>query len=241
MFEKINAQSRNAEVSDICDQTNLIYNNSSLYNTPYLSKLFAELIPMYNQLVGALNFLKASSELESLDIERDDAVRAPFYLVQGALYNPDATVKKAAETINKVLGNYTLEITRENYSTESAQINSLLKDLSATKLQESIAAIQGLSDLIAALSNAQEKFQTASVEFEKIKSDEADYDNATQLKRKIITFMNSKFICFLEGILVVDEETYGEFAKAIAQLIADKNVIVRKRSKAEKETATTEL
>ena len=114
------------------------YKNTSLSSDAHLSAMFTGLETESALLTGAIKRSKAESELDAKDSDRDQQVRSLFYLVKGMLYHPQPDVKSAAETVEKVLDNYGLDITGESYSTESSLITSLLGDLSKQKIQDAI-------------------------------------------------------------------------------------------------------
>ncbi len=43
--------------------------------------------------------------------------------------------------------------------------------------------------------------------------------------------INNKLVTYLRAMIMVDEPTYGDFARTIAQMIEDNNEVVKKRRK----------
>ena len=55
--------------------------------------------------------------------------------------------------------------------------------------------------------------------------------NATALKKDVIEIINDKIVIYLRAMEIVVPDTYGNFARTIAQIIADNNEVVKKRRK----------
>ncbi len=207
------------------------YKNTGLNSDAHLVKIFSELEPKSAILTSAINRMKADSELEEKDDVRDDNVRALNFLTMGYLHHPNTAVKAAAEEVEKVFDNYGLKITDESYATESSLVNSLLADLAKSKLQAAIAALSGLTGLIAALQAAQTDFEQTRILYEEEKTKEGTLENATAIKKKVLAIINDKLVVYLRAMIQVNEPTYGDFARTVAQIIADNNEVVKKRRK----------
>ncbi len=55
--------------------------------------------------------------------------------------------------------------------------------------------------------------------------------NATIIKKEVVTVINKKIVVYLRAMFQVNELTYGNFARTIAQIITDNNEAVKKRRK----------
>lgn len=195
--------------------------------------MFSALEPLSLVLTSAINRIKADSILEDSDENRDGEVRALFYLTMGLMHHPDPAIKAAAEEVYKVIDHYGLNITGENYSTESSLIASMLDDLSKQKLQDAIALLSGCAEVIAALQVAQNEFETARITWEQEKAEESTQQNATTIKKEVVMLINEKIVIYMRAMEIVDEPNYGAFARTIATIIADNNEVVKKRRKKE--------
>lgn len=231
MIEKIIFNSRITEIDAASMRMIGAYQNTSLSSDAHLSAMFADLETESLDLTAAINRSKAESQLDAKDSLRDEQVRALFYLVKGFLYHPQAEVKSAAETVEKVLESYGLDITGESYSTESSLIASLLDDLSKQKIQEAIALLPGCAEIITALQTAQADFETTRIAYEEEKAQESTELNASTIKKKVVGIINDRIVVYMRAMEVVDEPNYGAFARTIATIIAENNEVVKKRRK----------
>ena len=233
MIEKLIKQSRVTEVDAASMRMIGAYEKTTLNSDPHLVAMFTPLKSLSGELTVAINRSKAESTLESADEGRDNYVRSFGYLVVGLMHHPDPAVKTAAETVNKVFEKYGLQITGENYSTESSLIASLLDDLSKPKLQEAIALLPGCAETLAALQTSQEEFETLRIEWEEEKAQESTQSNATKIKAEVVALINEKIVVYLRAMEIVDEPAYGSFARTIAEIISENNETVKKRRKTE--------
>lgn len=231
MIEKLIYQSRTTEVDAVSGRMIGAYQKSGLDDDAHLAKMFTGLGGASARLTAAVKRAKAESELEQKDEVRDNKLRALFYLVQGFVYHPDPNVKNAAMEVEKIMDKYGLSMAGENYSTESSLIASLLADLANPSLQTSIAALSGCAGLISALQAAQTEFEQTRIAWEAEQARESTHENATAIKNEVVEMVNEKLVVYLLAMALVDEETYGAFARTIDRIISDNNEVVKKRRK----------
>ncbi|MFV0590517.1 MAG: DUF6261 family protein [Draconibacterium sp.] len=233
MIEKLMTTSRVTEVDAASMRIIGAYETTTLSSDPHLAGMFTELKNLSAALTAAINQSKAESDLELKDEARDQQVRGLYYLVQGYLYNPDATIQTAAQTVDHIFEKYGLRIIGESYATESSLIASLLDDLSKQKPAGAIAQLPGCTDVITALQTAQSAFEAARIAYEQEKAEESTRLNATQVKAGVVALLNEKILIYLRAMEIVDGEAYGAFARTIATIIAENNETVKKRLKKE--------
>lgn len=233
MIDNLKSTSRVTEVDAVSMRMLGAYQTTSLSSDPHLSTMFTELESLSAALTAAINRSKAESDLEEKDEARDTQIRALYYLVMGFLHHPDAAIQQAAQTVNKVFEKYGVSITGESYATESSLIASLLDELSKQKIQNAIALLPGCADVITALQAAQQAFEAARITYEQEKAQESTQASATKQKPELVALINDKIVVYLRAMEVVDEETYGAFARTIATIIAENNEVVKKRRKKE--------
>ncbi|AHW62174.1 hypothetical protein SAMN05444285_1355 [Draconibacterium orientale] len=229
MIQKLNSKSRVTEVDAACMRIIGAYQNTSLSTDVHLAAMFSALEPLSVSLSGSINRITAESNLEEKDEERDEPLRSLFYLVAGFLHHPDATIRAAAEKVNAVIERYGMGITKESYAVESSLVSSMLKDLAQPKLQDAIALLSGCAEIIAALQLAQTAFETARIAYEEEKADDSTQQSASEIKVEVLELVNKKIVVYLRAMEVVDVETFGAFARTVAEIIADNNQAVRKR------------
>jgi len=237
-IEKLLYNCRNSEANATTDRVSDAYHQGTLAGNAALDTIFGEIDPKNQELTTAIKRMKAESDLEVKDEQRDADHHALYHLVYGATFNPDTAVQTAALKVFKVLENYGLSVTQENYDTESSYLESLLSDLSKANLQDSIAAITGCADLITKLQTSQDAFTAARLSFQQEQAQEGELANATSLKKQLVSLLNDKLVAFLNGMVVADSATYSEYATTVNQIISVTNETVRKRKKENKQEET---
>ena len=229
MIRNIITTSRNTEASDVLVKLINAFNTSTLTEDPHLIVIFEELQSKSTQILAAIKYSKAESKLEAADLLRDNKLRGLFFGVKSALYNSTLETRTAAEKLDKILGNYTLDIIDDSYASESSLLRSLLNDLAKPEQADAIALVPGCAMAIAQLQAAQDAFTATSDTFEKDKSHDAKQLSATVLKKQIVSYVNLKLVKYLNGMQAVNDAQYGALTNNIAQIIADNNRQVRKR------------
>lgn len=226
---KISRQSRTTEVDATIKLIIQAYKETQLQSDPYLPALFGTISTISLDLTKAINRSKRESILDDKDSIRDDALRAPFYLVQGYRHHPDATIESAATTVTTVLDKYGIGIATESYAIESSLIESLLQDLSEGEIPTEIEKLPGLADLITKLTAAQAEFEAERLSYEQDKAQETTTKSATAVKRLMLEELNGKLVIYLRAMAQVDETTYGSFVRTLSEIIGNNNSSVKKR------------
>ncbi len=239
MIEKLISQSRVTEVNDVATRTSGAFKASGLADA-YLSATFTSLDAANLKLSMVIKRSKAESDLEEKDETRDNKVRSFYYLVQGFSHHPTQTIKEAAQLLLNLFDNYGLAMVGESYATESSLVSSLLLDLAKPKFQQGIALLSGCAELIAELQVAQTDFEQARIAYETEKAKEGMVDNATLVKKEVVTIINDKIVVYLRAMEQVNPETFGVFASTCGQIIADNNEQVKRRSKKPEPAPATE-
>jgi len=229
--EKLTTNSRNSEVNATTGLISNAFQDSSLTGNAELISIFGEIDPQNQQLTLAIKRMKAESDLEIKDEVRDTDHHALYHLVEGATYNTDPAVNIAAAQVFNVLEHHGLSVTDENYDTETSYLNAVLEDLAKPNLQDAIARVTGCADRIAILQTSQDAFVTARLAFKKERAMEGKNESATKIRKQLVLLINNELVEFLNGMLVRNSATFGDFAATVNQIIAENNSIVKKRSK----------
>ncbi|KOH45258.1 DUF6261 family protein [Sunxiuqinia dokdonensis] len=233
MIEKVITTSRTTEVNDLASRAVGAFKNTELSGDAYLTGIITGLEGEVARLTAAIKRMKIESQLEEKDEFRDDTLRALFYLVLGLSLHPNAEIKAAATKVIAVLNRYGMSILNESYAIESSLVNSMLGDLSRADLQDVIAVCPGCPELIAATQTAQDDFEATRIAYEEEQGQETTQENATAIKKQMVTLINQKLVLHLRAMEQVQPDAYGPYARTVAQIIADNNEIVkRRRSKA---------
>ncbi len=229
MIKKVITTSRTTEVNDLALRAIGAFKKTELSSDAYLTDFMTGLEDEVARLTAAIKRMKAESELEALDEVRDDKLRALFFLVLGLSYHPDAEIKAAAAKVLAVLKHYGLSILKESYAIESSLVNSLLVDLSQADLQDAIALCSGCAELIATVQTAQDDFEAKRIGYEEEQGEESTLETATAIKKQVIAQINQKLVVHLRAMEQSQPDTYGSFARTVAQIIADNNEAVKRR------------
>jgi len=229
ILRKIHFNSRNAEVDSVSSQILLHYQQSGLNEVPYLPEMMTRVADLQRQLNRSIKRINVKSELNLRDSERDHSLKSLNYFVFGQRHHFDPTIQQAAGMVYKVLENYGPGISRENYDSESALIDSLLLDLSRENLQTAINQLQGCAGLIAILREMQEAFKSAQRTYTIAKVKESEIANASQLRIQLRRYLNSLVLVYLNAMYLVDEPVYGPFVRVVGQAISENNRNVKRR------------
>lgn len=229
MIEKLILTSRVTEIDAVSIRIFGAYNNTTLSSDPHLVNMFTALEDKSKLLTKSINQSKAESTLGDEDAIRDDKIRALGYLLMGLVHHPQKKVKEAAEAVLAVFNKYGLAITGESFAIESSLVNSLLGDLAAPDLQDSISTVPGCADIISELQAAQNNFEQTRIAYETDKAEESTRANATSLKKEVVDIINDKIVIYLRAMEVVVPDTYGAFARTVGEIISDNNEVVKKR------------
>lgn len=155
------------------------------------------------------------------------------YILVSAVHHPDAAVQTSCENLNTIFSKYGLKMMHTSYATESALIDSMLQDLTATDLQADITAVSGCAAIIAELQTTQDDFKTAHFSWEEKKAQEELSMCATDVKKEVVSTINEKIVLYLNAMQQVNHKVYGELAQTIEQIINDNNEAVKTRSRKE--------
>lgn len=230
MIPQISKSSRNTEVNSVCSNVSTAFEKANLTSYTVLTGLMTQIKDKNASLTGAIKRMREKSHLIELDNFRDDNTRALWYLTYGLTYHPVEEVSSAAKKVFSVLKNFGLQIIRESYSIESANLDALIFQLSGEELSAALAKLDGCPTLLNQLKEAQTNFEHNQIEFEKIKGNEGTFEKASALSKELMDLINSKLIVYLNGKLIDDEETYGDYIRTVEQIISDNNLNIRKRS-----------
>ena len=107
-LSKLISFSRATEVNTVGSKIIFEYEKNDWSSDAHLTSIFDLLKTKNDVLTGAINRIKAESDLEEKDLVRDEKVRAIYYLILGYTHYPDLTIKDAAVKIEAIFGHYGL-------------------------------------------------------------------------------------------------------------------------------------
>tara|TARA_R110001583_G_scaffold21469_6_gene81605 strand:+ start:3918 stop:4640 length:723 start_codon:yes stop_codon:yes gene_type:complete len=235
MFSKLTPNCRVTEVNTASENLLMAFNKQTFEGDNYIGGLFTNLQTWTGSLGTAIHRGKVESNLDELDVARDEKVQALNYLLLGATHHPIAAIKAAGENLFDTYIKYSLKIINETYAIESSLIESLLQDLSAPELQADITAVSGCTEVIADLQAAQNNFKTAYFTWEEVKAQEGLSESATEIKKEVLSIINNKIVVYLRAMQQANEAVYGELAQTVSQIISDANQAIKRRAKKDEE------
>nr|WP_319510536.1 DUF6261 family protein [uncultured Draconibacterium sp.] len=221
--------SKVAEIDGTTTQIIQGYDATTLNTDPNMEAIFGELKPLSALFTAAIRRMKAKSDAETFDEEREEKMDGWYYLLMAFSHHPDAEIRNAAHTLLAIFNNYGMEIKKETLTAESSLLNSMLADYANRELSASIALIPQGDVYLAALQQAQTNFENNRLSFEEAQAEEGTLENASALKKQVVDVINKKLVSYLNVMAGINDATYGPYARTVAEIIATNNEVVRKR------------
>lgn len=232
VIKKLKVNARITEVDDISDRLLELYKKeTALQRDAFLKNLFDDLEKQSLLLTDNMKKGVSLSQLEAIDIRRIRAVRNLNNAIKGYASMPVEDFEAPSKELGAIFKKYGVAITRENYSSKTSLIESLLKELSSPQVQESIEALRGVADVIAVLRKEQTAFITERTNYEVALSLKDSDKTPTSLKKAVMDNINTKLITYLTTMCMVDKDKYYNFAKLVSQVIDNVNSSIQKRKK----------
>lgn len=209
--------------------------NSDVVCDAYLKDTFAEVEALSASLTTAIKADKASSNLDVMDSKRDEIIRKLNAALTGYVNLPIPAIQAAAALLLEITVKYK-GITTESYARESSLIKSLLEDLSAADAKTAIASLQGIGELVSALTAAQNEFDLANDAFNTATA--LKTRSASSLKKPLLTLINDRIVPYLTAMKLAKPEIYGDFVSKVENEINRANqAVVKRRNKGTIESA----
>ena len=222
---KLLQKARITEVDDTSDRLVALFKSeTALAEDAFLKSLFTEMETLSANLTEAIKRDKGVSELEKADKVRNNAIRTFSKVIEGY------RAMQKGERLHKVFSKYGLRLIQKNYTDKSSYIAALLKDLQSPDLTTLIAELQGVTECIDGIRQAQEAFNTHRVGYEKTLAHNVKQDSATQMKAPMLTLINEKLVPYATTMKMVDATKYRHFADTVTQIITDTNTAIKVRS-----------
>lgn len=234
LIKKITPNSRNGDMSTLLSLILKAFANKDWTTDIYLIPIIERISAANSAIIEALNRLKVYSLIAEKDRVRDLAIRDLFGLVAGYVHMPVPDIKEVALLVNNILQQYGLKMQKLNYAEESADIESLLNDLTKADVLLALENLQGVPKTITALATAQKDFENVALQQAKNESQKKDLASASSLKKEIIIDINNNLVGYMNTMAKVKPATYEATAKTIAKLIDKNNELVKRRRKTNK-------
>jgi len=234
LIKKISTSSRNGDLSALVSLILKAFAQNDWSSDTYLTPVIEKTSVVNTSLIEALRRLKVYSQMAEKDDVRDVSIRALFKLVEGYVYFPDAAIQEAALVVKNVLEQYGLSIQNEDYAAESADIESLLNDLSKPNVAAAIAKLNGVDKTIAILDTDQQNFENVALQQAEGESVKKNLASASKLKKEAIIEINTNLVGYMNTMAKVKPATYEATAKTIAELIDKNNELVKRHRQTNK-------
>lgn len=196
-----------------------------------LKPLFVEIQTLTDQLSQAIKSDRALSQLDEADTLRDDVIRRIGKILQGYVASPITSIQQAATKLNTVFEKYGVSVARENYATESAHIESLLKDFANPSFSEYIKILPGVTEIIAMLAAAQKDFNDHRVTYEQALAFQSSQLKSAELKKRLLQRINASLLPYLGSLKSLNQKEYFPFIEGVSQIISNTNSGITARSK----------
>ncbi len=230
-IKKLIAHCRVSEASAVGAQIAATFDEYTIENWPIVLEIVADIKECSSKIINAWKRDEYESDLAEKDLIRDEKCRALFYTITGACYNPDALKQAAAKRVMVIFNKYGLEMLNKSYDDESADIKSLLTDLSCAEATEDIAKIDSLSTIVSELITAQNQFDQAVTDWKIASGNGRNKKSATSMKKQMVELINGELIPLLKVLLKREKATFLPFATTVVKIINDKNRLIDMRGK----------
>jgi ribosomal protein L14 len=243
-MSKINSSSNTNETVEAGQGIIELSKKHPITEDAYFTDKFEEFSAKLNELIEKINAGWLNSELKEKDDARDLDVRAIFYEVEAkCMRRPGANQEKAMRVMD-VLNRYGMQITDSSYTNESAQIRAMLSDFKAPELQDCIASIRDLKNL---LDNAEESMAEFDASASKLIEDKNERENtkpASAVAREVREIYNNDLAGYLSAMTKANPAKYKTYTDLVNTLVVNSNNKVRDRLaaiKRKKEKINSEL
>ena len=228
-MNKLRSQIRNAEVDGLSDTlVRLFKADEGAQGDAFLSATMVDLETLSAQITTAILQDKVLSTLEAADGARDEAVRALGAVLAGYAAFPIAAKKELAVPLKAVYDKYAQAgITGANYTSESSMVESMLEDFSAASLAENIAGLEGVSEAIAAVREAQDAFTQANDDYVRASANKGA--SASSYNKPIVALINEKLVPYLGAMVIAGNAAVADFARGVSAEIDRMNEAIAKR------------
>lgn len=239
-MNKLNTSVRVTELGDTSLRlADAFKQNSSVQKDEFVKTTFTEAEEKGQSITTAVKTDQALSRLEDADAERDEALRVLDKLLKGYENIPIENLRNHAKKLITIFNKYGVKITKENYTSQSNLIASLLEDFSAEHLKDSIEALSGVKEAIANIKTTQETFAKERSKYENELVSQKGKASATSLRKPLLELINKKIIPYLSAMEIAQPEVFKEFVAKVSEIIQSTNEAIKARGKKHNQTGNS--
>lgn len=205
----------------------------------FVTATMAELEKQSNLITTAILQDKTLSTLEAVDNARDEAIKTLGTVISAYAVFPIAAKKELAAPLKTIFDKYAKAgIINANYTSESSMVESMLGDLAAASVADSISGLEGVAEAIASVRSTQDSFTKANDDYMKASANKSA--SASTYKKPIISLINDKLVPYLDAMVIAGNENCTAFAKGVEAEINRVNDMIAKRGNKKTYSASTE-
>lgn len=230
-MKKLSHLARITEVDDVSDRLLIVYEKeTSLQDDEFLKTTFDEIKVLSDELTKAIRKDASLSKLEEADFRRDELIRSLNNVLLGYSSMVTPSIKENGDKLYEVFMKYGVKITKENYSSKSSLIESLLNDLEAPELSEAVMGLVGVSEVIEKLKNEQKAFTSLRVDYNKELAVQKNSKKASEIRKPLIEIINKKIVPYVSAMSIANERKYLHFYNVVSEVIDNMNTSVKRRT-----------
>lgn len=217
-MKRLNKNCRVGEIENVANHLISAYDLRSITDAR-LADYIARLRDKAATLSVAIKRVKTLSNLDDLDNVRDGFWMDFVAIVYGYSRSPLAHLRTAAAVLLPVTERYNADVMNATYANQSALLNSLFKELSATEMQAAAAQLPGVPEIIASLETAQTNFYNAQVQLYDAHAEEAKQPTATNVKKEVLALINGELLPYLEFQRAYASTEFEKYCAAVEEIL----------------------
>lgn len=231
-MSKINSAIRIKDANTLVNEiVSAFENDEAVRDDVYLRPIIEQLRQSEAVMSDLLAVEKSKRVLVALDAVRDAAVRDVLAIINGYSRIVVGNFAEMAGVLKRICEGLKVDITRENYSAESASIKSLLFDFDKPEACRAIESLPGMREAVEAVRRAEDDFLNAKSVRNAAKVERLEQKSAYKLKLELIGLINKKLIDDVVAMSRREPQRYGRFASNIESRIVSANALVKRRAK----------
>lgn len=227
MIKKIDNNIKISEALNGLENIVIAIKEANIVGDKYFLMLTTMLKDTVDEFRFSVNYRRTKTNLPEFNQNRNECLRAVFSVSKGFEFFPDEDIKKAADVFLNTLNKYSLSMIKENYATESTRIKKMLADFESDELKNAIAKLNPLSELIENLKNAQKQFDNAVQCWSDSNKEDNQIKSSYSLKMESLSILNQKLIPYLNIVVCLDEDLFGNISGIINNLVIKTNRLAK--------------
>ena len=208
--------------------------HTALSEDKYLSPRFSRLRVRTANLLTAIKAVKGTEALESADSARDADFKRVLSGLKGYRDLQLGEKSEAAEQVLKIIERHGgASVLTAPYADETALLFSIEQDLSTEGAKANLEKLDGVAEVLKKVFDENRAVKELSVANEKAAAAFSGAENATAIKKELISFFNGEILSYLELMKNSDDE-YKALLDELSKATEKANASVPKRASAKK-------